>query len=272
MRVADVFDLAGGRLPMVPKVVQQLIASFQDDSITMDEVADKVGHDQVLTARVLRLANSAHFGSAGKVGTLHDAVVLLGFDKLRVLVITSGLAGGATSIPGFDMNAFWQRCFEIANTARMLGRLARLDAELAYTCGLLANIGELVLHVAVPDKATQIDRAVAGGAARPATERMLLGVDLTEVGAELARRWNFPDAIQGAIRHQHDPAAAGSPYAVVLGLSLFLVAGFNQDMSEEEMLGRLPGDGLARLGIVPDDLRQAIGALHETSITTDALI
>ena len=125
------------------------------------------------------------------MGSLDDAIVLLGFDNLRVLVIASGVTGATLGIQGFDMKAFWQRSFAMANAAKRLARLARLDPQLGYTCGLLSNIGELVLYVAVPEQALQIDKIVAGGADRVATERMLLGMDLTEVGAELARRWSF---------------------------------------------------------------------------------
>ncbi|MBV8679217.1 MAG: HDOD domain-containing protein, partial [Aquitalea sp.] len=144
MRVADIFEQASGRLPMVPKVVQELIESFHNTNINIDEISDKVGHDQVLTARVLRLANTARFGGSRRVGSLDDAVILLGFDNLRILVIASGITGATIGIPGFDMKSFWQRSFSMANTAKRLAKLAKLDAQLGYTCGLLSNIGELV--------------------------------------------------------------------------------------------------------------------------------
>jgi hypothetical protein len=93
------FEQASGRLPMVPKVVQELIESFHKTDINIDEISDKVGHDQVLTARVLRLANTARFGGSRRVGSLDDAVVLLGFDNLRILVIASGITGATAGIP-----------------------------------------------------------------------------------------------------------------------------------------------------------------------------
>ncbi|KJV29992.1 hypothetical protein VI06_09545 [Aquitalea magnusonii] len=263
MQVAELFEQASGRLPMVPKVVQELIESFHKTDINIDEISDKVGHDQVLTARVLRLANTARFGGSRRVGSLDDAVVLLGFDNLRILVIASGITGATAGIPGFDMKGFWQRSFAMANTAKRLAKLAKLDAQLGYTCGLLSNIGELVLHVAMPQQAVQIDKIVAGGADRVATERMLLGVDLTEVGAELARRWNFPDDIQQAIRDQHDLLGDVSRFAIVIGLSAYMVAGFNHDMSESDMLTTLPWSVVDKLGIERDALTGAIGDLKE---------
>ncbi|UGA40162.1 HDOD domain-containing protein [Chromobacterium haemolyticum] len=138
----------------------------------------------------------------------------------------------------------------MANAAKRLARLAKLDPQLGYTCGLLSNIGELVLYVAVPEQALQIDRIVAGGADRVATERMLLGMDLTEVGAELARRWNFPDEIQEAIFNQHDLLNEEvSPFALLIGLASFMTSGFNHDMSEEDMLATLPVSVMERAGL-----------------------
>ncbi|GGY09054.1 HDOD domain-containing protein [Paludibacterium paludis] len=274
MQVAEIFEKATGRLPMVPKVVQELVASFHRPGVNIDEVADMVGHDQVLTARVLRLANTARFGGNRTVGSLDDAVLLLGFDNLRVLVIASGVTGASASIPGFDMKGFWQRSFEMANTAKCLAKLAKMDSQLGYTCGLLAGIGELVLHVALPEEALKIDKVVAGGADRTATERMVLGVDLTQVGAELARRWNFPDAIQQAILHQHDllKTAHNSPYAVLTGLSSFLVSGFNRGMSEDEMLAILPQSVIDALGIPGEALGAALPELKLASTTLDELL
>ena len=274
MQVSELFDKASGKLPMVPKVVQELVASFQRTDISIDDISSKVQHDQVLSARVLRLANTARFGGSRKVGSLDDAVVMLGFDNLRVLVIASGITGASAHIAGFDMKTFWRRSFELANTAKLLAKLAKLDPQLAYTCGLMANIGELVLHVAEPEKAAQIDKAVDGGADRIGTERMILNMDLTEVGSELARRWNFPDQIQAAIREQNtlqDPSQV-SPYALLLGLTTFIVSGFNRGSTENEVLESMPETLLAALNIEPEKLAEKIGALKESSTETDDLL
>ncbi|OWY40987.1 HDOD domain-containing protein [Xenophilus sp. AP218F] len=271
MQVAEIFDKASGKLPMVPKVVQELVASFHQTNVNIDEITDKVGHDQVLTARVLRLANSARFGGSRQVGSLDDAVILLGFDNLRVLVIASGVTGATAGITNFDMRAFWQRSFAMANTAKRLAKLAGLNGQLGYTCGLLANIGELVTYVAVPELAEQIDKIVRGGADRVTTERMLLGMDLTDVGAELARRWNFPDEIQEAIYHQRELLDDVSPYALLIGLASFVVSGFCHDMNESDMLRSLPLPVVERLRLDPERLAAAMGDLKTSSTLVDEL-
>lgn len=131
MDAAHLFERASGRLPSVPKVVQELISSFQDTAVSIDSIIDKVAQDQVLSARVLRLANTARFGGLGRVGSLDEAVVLLGFDNLRMLVIASGITDAAVRMPHFDMPAFWQHSLGRANAAKGLARLAGLDPSWA---------------------------------------------------------------------------------------------------------------------------------------------
>lgn len=274
MNVAEIFEKASGKLPTIPKVVHELIASFRDVDLSVDDLADKIGHDQVLTARVLRLANSARFGGNRTIGTLHDAVILLGIDNLKMLVIASGITSASKTIPGFNIKAFWERSFEMANTSRCLANFAKLDPQLAYTCGLLCNIGELVLHVALPNEALQIDKMVAGGANRVTAERVIIGMDLTQIGAELAARWNFPDTIQEAIREQHNfvNSPSASPYTLLIGIASLLVAGFNNELNDQDMLTLLPGSTLAQLGILPEQLREAMSQLKEASTLVDELL
>lgn len=274
MDVSELFEHASGKLPTIPKVVQELIASFQQEEINVDEIADKVAHDQVISARVLRLANSARYGGNRRIGSLDDAVVMLGFDNLRMLVIASGMVSTTINVPGFNMQAFWQRSLELANTARLLGKAARLDMNVGYSCGLLANIGELVLHVGLPTQTAQIDKAVEGGADRVATERMILGMDMTNVGAELARRWNFPETIQEAILHQYEPLEAQppSPYAVLLALTTYIVSGFNRGVAEGEMATVLPEALLAPLNLTQEKLAELMPELKESSTVVDELV
>lgn len=273
MNVSELFEQTSGKLPTVPKVVQELIASFQEQNINVDQITDKVAHDQVMSARVLRLANSARYGGNRRIGSLDDAVVMLGFDNLRMLVIASGMAGTTVNVPGFDMKAFWKRSFEMANTARSLAKAARIEPNMAYTCGLLSNIGELVLHVGLPTESVHIDKVVEGGADRVATERMMLGMDLTNVGAELAQRWNFPDEIQRAIQYQHEPLDCEpfSPYAALLALTTYIVSGFNRGATEAEMASVVPEKLLELLKLPHEQLVEMMAELKETSTMADDL-
>jgi HD-like signal output (HDOD) protein len=275
MHVAEVFEKTSGKLPMIPKVVQELVHSFnQADVINIDEIANTVGHDQVLTARVLRLANTARFGGSRRVGSLDDALIVLGFDTLRVLVIASGITGVTVAIPNFDLKAFWKRSFEVANTSRLIARISHHNQQLAYTCGLLARIGELVLHLAEPDRTPEIVRLSQGLKSRNEIERNLLGVDSPQIGAELAWRWSFPENIVSAIGNQYplDGQESKPVQATIIGLALQLVHDFNTDMSDEDVLDNIPPEALAHIGLTAEALAEALPELQTASTTVDDLL
>lgn len=275
MQVAEVFDRASGKLPMIPKVVQELVNSFnQADVINNEQIATTVGHDQVLTARVLRLANTARFGGSRRVGSLDDALIVLGFDTLRVLVIASGVTGATSNIPNFDLKSFWQSCFEIANTSKVLARMTRQNQQLAYTCGLLARIGELVLHVAIPEKTPEIDREVNIGKNRIEVERELLGVDSAQVGSELAWRWSFPENIVNAIGQQHPLGSRDDAplLAVLVGLANQLVRDFNHKLDETQVTERIPAKVFEQLGLSNEQFSEALPELKEACTTIDDLL
>jgi HD-like signal output (HDOD) protein len=276
MNLDELFDRAASNLPMVPKVVQELIASFDRDDVDVDSIADKVAHDQVLSAKVLRLANSTRMSGGKPVHSIHDAIVLMGFDHLRMLVVASGLTGLKAANPGFNREAFWRRSFHVGAAARFLAALAipKLDANLAFTCGLMHNIGDLLIHCAFPTEAVTIDKLVDSGADRIKVENMVIGVDLTQVGEGLARRWHFPVEIQQAIRAQRDPLGVQpfSAYAGLIAVADFMVSAFDRKLSDEDLKAVLPQRLLEALGISEANLIARLGDLREVCESDDGMI
>jgi len=275
MQVAEVFDKASGRLPIIPKVVQQLVSSLTNaDLINNEEICSTLGHDQVLTARVLRLANTPRFGGARRVASLLDALVILGFDNVRVLVIASGVTGATTQIPDFNLKQFWQSCFAIANVARHLAQLTRKNPPMAFTCGLLTRIGELVLHVAVPKESAQIDQLVSKGTMRIEAERSILDIDSALIGAELAWRWGFPELIINALGHHYplDSTDEVPLLATQVGLAKQLTEDFCNQLDDDAVLKRIPAIALTRIGLDAEKLAAAFPELRETATASDDLL
>ncbi|XZG69843.1 HDOD domain-containing protein [Chitinibacteraceae bacterium HSL-7] len=265
MKLEEVFDKIH-QLPSMPKVVQELIDTFDRDDIDVEQIAAKVAMDQVISAKVLRLANTAHYGGARKVASIDDAVVVLGFNALRTLVVASGLTGAFHTPQGFDRLAFWRHSFMVATVAKWLAKQAKISGEVAYTAGMLHNIGEMLIHVCVPDVASKIDKAVALGANRVSAEDNEIGFDYVMVGAELARRWNFPEEMVNAIAHQNDPLSLQpfSGVCGVLGLAVYLVDQHDLDSGLEQVAEHFPGAVAAELGLdarrVVEDHREVISS------------
>lgn len=199
------------QLPQLPKIVQELIESFNDDDVDIAAITKKIATDQALTAKVMRAANSAHYGGNRKIGSVNDAAVLLGFNALRTLVLASGLSSAFKAPPGFDLMQFWRRNFVIANACRWLARRIKADAEIAYTCGLMANVGTLLIHTVQPEQAANIDKLIAAGGNQVELEQNQLGFTHADAGAELANRWKFPQEMADAIADKIKAAAGDSP-------------------------------------------------------------
>lgn len=214
------------QMPNIPEVVQELILSFNDEDVNSTEIAAKVAKDQVLTAKVLRMANSAKYGGNRQVGSVNDAVVVLGFNALRTMVLASGLTSAFKAPEGFDLNQFWLNSFTVAGLCKWVARHTDLDPEVAYTCGMMHNIGELLIHMLVPEQAAKVDSLASLGAhnQRARIEETELGFDFTAAGAELAERWKFPDEIVGGVRNQLQPLVDDEvvPLAAVLFLANYI--------------------------------------------------
>ncbi|WP_323816180.1 HDOD domain-containing protein [Cellvibrio sp. NN19] len=238
------------KMPNIPKVVQELIDSFGDENIKTEEIADKISSDQVLTAKVLRAANSAHYGGNRKVGSVNDAVFVLGFNAVRTLVLASGMTGAFKAPEGFDLPAFWHNSFAVASTCKWLAKFSKDDPETAFTCGMIHNIGELLIHILLPDECKEIQKVVDRGGRNPDIEKNVLGFNFPEAGAELASRWKFPDAIVAGIRYQLDPMAAPefSRLAALIYIADFIVHE-NETNDGAALVANFPNDLATKLGI-----------------------
>lgn len=199
------------QLPSLPALVGELVLALQNEASDIGQLADGIARDQALAARTLRVANSPFYGNPNKVASIHDAIVILGYRAVGNLVMAASLTGFFLPAPqtGFNLGRFWRHGIATALSARALARGSGLDAEAAFSAGLLHDIGVLVLLTTRPHEYTQV---LAQRAARDCelavVERELLGFDHAQVGAALAGRWLFPADIARAVALHHSLAVA----------------------------------------------------------------
>ncbi|KPW32753.1 putative signal transduction protein [Pseudomonas coronafaciens pv. coronafaciens] len=195
-------------LPSIPKVAQDLMLQFDNPSSNLESIARNIEKDPVIAAKVLRLANSARFRGSRDSSSIEDAAMRLGFNTLRTLVMASAVTGAFKAGPSFDLKGFWLKSFQVAGICRMLARQTGVDPEIAFTCGVMHNIGELLIQTGAPEVAERLNAAGASTPGRGASETLQLGFSYPEVGAELARRWQLPKVILQAIAYQAKPMQA----------------------------------------------------------------
>lgn len=274
MNMALIFEQTQ-QLPHIPRVVQELMQSFQDEDINVDEISKKVSLDQALTAKVLRLANSAHYGASRSVSNTNDAVVLLGFNTLRTMVLASGVTTSFKAPAGFDMNAFWKQSFAIAALSKWIATyIPNCDKETAFTCGMLNSIGSLLIRIVLPEDAKRIDEAKAIGGKRHALERGQLGFDGAKVGAELAKRWKFPNEILQAIHDQNnaDFDQEFGVYAGILYLAKYLHQAHKNDWDDERIIEEFPLTVAQSIGMNTDKAYRDVAMTTSLESGLDALL
>lgn len=264
-------------LPTIPRVVQELIDSFNQEDVDITSIAKKIAVDQVLTAKVLRLANSAHYGSARQVGSVDDAVVVLGFNSLRTLVIASGISGAFAQMPGLDRDAFWHHSLRVGTIAKQLARQCspKMNQDIAFTAGLMHAIGQLLIHIVFPKESIVIQKAsVSAPLQRMHIEQDSLGTDHCQVGAELARRWNFPSDIQQAIAHYTDPGAvsASNKLAALVQVSVHYAEGIESEPALDDFMAAFPMQSATDLGLDNATIVDQLNHLRALSKESDALI
>ncbi len=206
MNVMDDIFQSANKLPMLPKVVHEVMQLLNQPEVDTRKLVDTVSHDQVIAAKVLRLANSSYYGSSRTIKTLEDAILLIGMKTLNTLVIASGVTT-SFKVNNIDMPRFWRHSLVTASVARALAREKKLEQETAYVAGLMHSIGQLMIHQVFPQAGLDIDEMCKGLSVleRKAVENSTLGLDHCQVGSELARRWNFPEDIQRVIRYYAEP-------------------------------------------------------------------
>lgn len=239
------------KLPQIPEVVKTLINQLNDPHAEMLDVAKNVEKEQVISLKILRLVNSAHFGLSRKIGSIEEATVLLGMNQLKTLVIASGIVSAVPKIDNFDIKKFWNSGFRTAAYAKWIAEQAKLSGDISYTAGLLGNLGHLLIHMGLPKEANEVDQhAKAGRLSRVELEKKCLGFTNQDVCAELCRRWKFADELIEAIQQSAEPTAFEQPSKIACALKLA------QDISERVENGMESADILA---VIPESVAEEIG-------------
>jgi len=199
------------QLPMLSVVIQEVLASFKDDHLDLATLAYKISQDQGLSAKILRVANSPFYGLSRKVASVHDAALVIGFDSIRSLALSAGFMLAFPHPHGnlFDWRAYWLRSFRVACYTEAMAKLLGQDQQVAFSAGMFYDIGQLVLDICIPEQfAVVLTQQEISGSDLIEIEQSILGFDHALIGAEMAKRWNFPHEIEHAIRYWRTPEHA----------------------------------------------------------------
>jgi len=202
-------------LPTLPRTVLKITELINDPKSSARDIARIITDDQVLTARLLKLVNSAFYGFPQRIATVNTAIVLLGFDAIRSLLLTTSvfdLFTGRNKKSRPDQEKFWDHSLGCAVGAKVIGNFLRHDKiEELFVAGLLHDIGKIVEMLYLPDEFAKVGATInKQNILMLSAEEKVLGYDHAEIGKLLADKWNLPIKLGQVIAYHHQPASAGS--------------------------------------------------------------
>jgi putative nucleotidyltransferase with HDIG domain len=257
-------------LPTLPTTVTQVLRLVDDPGCSVAALGKLVSGDPVLSARVLRLANSAYYGFPRAIAAVPQAITLLGLSTLRNVALSAGVFSmfrGGSARGTLDLWALWRHSVATAATAKLVARRAGYSpAEKAFTAGLLHDLGKLLIVRYLPGSLREIlDLVAAENVAIGDAEQRVLGVSHPAFGAWLAARWNFPASLVDAIAFHHHPMHAddGQPLAGITSVADLLVRRAGIGSGGDDLAREMDPLVLQSLALTDADLDELADALAE---------
>ncbi len=244
-------------LPTLPNVVARIADALDRPDADLGWVAALIETDQVLTAQLLRLANSAFYGLSGQIGTVAQALTVLGTTVSRGLVFSTSVLD-----LHIDLAGFWEHSIGTAVAAGAIAKHLGLPRpEEVSGAGLLHDLGKVVLYKQAPEAFSAVlARARDERIPFRDAERALLGVDHAEVASWLLTRWRFPVRIVEPVVHHHHPemSRAAPVETAVVHVANTVVRAYGYGFGGDRRVPPIAPAAWKRLGLAPGDLDRII--------------
>ncbi|MBW2052200.1 MAG: HDOD domain-containing protein [Deltaproteobacteria bacterium] len=224
-RIIKTLTLMDQDLPTIPVVLSQIMHMTASTESSVTDLIKVLDQDQALTARILRVANSAYYGLREKATTIERAVVILGFDMVRSLAVGASFIhyfSPKNQYENFDLNAFWAHTTAVGVFAETIAQELRLtDSADAFTAGILHDIGKLVMLIYFEKEFSQVLVRVAEDRLDFSEAEMVeLGLSHATVAGILLRHWHIPEVLVWAIEHHHEPLKAEKDCSLAVCINL----------------------------------------------------
>jgi len=197
------------KMPEPPQASVQAVGMLEDAAIPISKVAEFISMDECLTAKLLKLSNSASYGYSGKVITTREAMMRIGTNIVKATLYASMLEMSNFKTSPFFME-LWKSALYCAFMSREIGALLNHpNKDLCFTAGLLADIGQLSLNEFAPDLYPKLLYQVREeGYQLCEAEQQIFGVTHTRIGVKMAEIWKLPAVYQNIIKYHHTPLIA----------------------------------------------------------------
>lgn len=255
--------LAVKDLPTLPKVLDEVAKLVERADSSTDEVAKLISMDQVLSAKVLKMVNSPIYGFPGRISSIQHALVLLGFNVLRGIIVSTSVF----EIMSENMVGLWEHSLGCALASSTVARQAGLrDPEEYSVAGLLHDLGKVVATVQLPDLKGEIENTVREkDLPYIDAEKEVLGFGHDRINSWLADHWKLPPNIKEGLSYHHKPHLAQlyPDMACAVHVGDFLTRVFEYGFGGDDNVPYLRPEALKRLRLKPADVERILDHLSE---------
>jgi len=248
-------------LPTLPAVAMEVNKMLLDEDITISQLSGAIEKDQAMVSKILKLVNSAFFGLRGKISNISHAVVVLGFNTIRNVVVSISIINAFSikeGLDGFDIAEFWKHSVAVAVTSKYLAEKAGIhSADNCFVAGLLHDIGKIVLLQHFKDLFQKVWLGVKGKRISfYEAEKSQIQIDHAWIGGYLAQKWQLPMPLIDAIRYHHDvkPTINDQHLLMIIHVADIIVNTYTPDSKDRMELSGVHPDALSALGNLLDTI------------------
>jgi len=199
----------------MPATALKLLTLLKDENTSNAQIEQILRYEPGLTANILKLTNSAFFGLPTRIGSIRQAILMIGWKKLIQIVLASCVSAIIDKpVQGYDLSPgdLWRHSVAVSVSAEILVKDLKLSvSEEVFTAALLHDVGKMVLGRYVKEDIAVIDGEELQDVPFEQVERSMFGIDHAEIGANILSRWSFPPSMISAVRWHHDPDGAPKP-------------------------------------------------------------
>ena len=269
-------------LPTPPIVFNQIQKALSNDNTSAAQIASILQEDPAISAKVLKLTNSAFYSLSREVETVKQAVVIIGMEAVRNLVLSASVLGmfHGNSVDRQYQDHFWRHSLAVASASRLVAKNSDtaepIDIDSAFSAGLLHDIGKIIIACYLPDEFKQLveRRQTDTTTSDYDLEEQVFGYNHAQIGGFLGTHWKLPTKLQHAIIFHHHPSECPvdlmTPYVVHAGNYIAKKSFFDDD--ESLFTDKLEDEALEKLGIPEDTIPALCEKLKEEYLKAKTFI
>jgi putative nucleotidyltransferase with HDIG domain len=257
-------------LPPMPQVIIKTQEVISDSKADAKKIAEVIETDQSIATKVLKVANSAYFGMSGKISSISHASVVLGHKILEEIVTLAGAEGIlAGKLPGYgyDSKDLWKHSLAVAFASKIIANSKNPElVKEAHMTGLIHDVGKIILDGYIVEKKAEIESFMEKEEKTFfEAESQYLGFNHADIASDVCKKWNFPESINIAIKHHHQPGGSdGNELCYILHMADYvaILSGIGYD--SDDILCELEEGAKDYLNITNEDVSELVLKVTES--------